>query len=275
MKKILNSKIFKIIITIILILVFLLLIVFALYKATIDVSDNNIDKFDYVLDNIPNNSYKIIDFLSFDSIEDPDNIKINIPKDYMYLNLIDMKTFSNELFGNENVKLNKIGIVSNFSNNNNLDYYLDVTYNNKFDAYVTGTIEIKFNADSVDLYSKKIVIGDGLPMFLYKPFLPFKDDELIYSFNTSDFKYTNNEIIKFDLINNFRIRKDYLNFKFKYIDNIEYIGKMVFGDNYQYFDTSIKKIAPILLELVIGNNSEEYIDFSDILLPSIQNNILD
>lgn len=274
MKKNLNSKIFKIIITIILILVFLVLIVFGLYKATIDVSDNNIDKFDYVLDNIPNNSYKITDFLSFDSIEDPDNIKINIPKDYMYLNLIDMKTFSNELFGNENVKLNKIGIVSNFSNNNYLDYYLDITYNNKFDAYVTGTLEIKFNTDSVDIYSKKIVIGDGLPMFLFNPFLSYKNDELIYSFNSKDFKYTDNNIVKFDLINNFKITKDHLNFKFKYIDNVEYIGKMVFGDNYQYFETSIKKIAPILLELLIGNNSEEYIDFSDILIPSIQNNIL-
>lgn len=250
-------------------------IIFIIYKSTIDISDSNIDKFNYDLNssNIKND-YKFIDFLSYNSNIDKNIINIDIPIDYFYNNIIDIENLQQFYIDNYNIKLNKIGLVSNISNNNIIDFYADITYHDLLDAYISGTLTYKFfDNNDIEIYVKDIIVGDGLPSIFYKPFININNADLTYRIKADDYYYLNNNVLNLEHINDIRLKKDSFTFKYNLLNNIDAIGEYIFNDYYSSIKNSINDILPIVLEICIGENSQDYSELFEYLLPLINNDI--
>ena len=267
-----KSVFFKVLITILIVILVLVTAVFGLYKATIDVADKNSSKFDYDFSlpvNIDEN-IKFTDFITYDSKVDPNTLFIDIPKDYVYNVIYRIQDIAGNINKETGIKLNRLGTVSNAQNPNLIDFYADVTYKDTINSYVNGSVryEITENND-VNIYIDKFVIGDGFPMFIYKAFLPFKDGDLLSTIKADDFDLLKNKTLDLSLISNLKLSSSSLKYSYDYMSNIKNIASYIFGDNIKFINSSIEKIVPIVLELTVGENKEEYIDTASSILPMV------
>lgn len=267
-----KSGFFKVLITILIVLLVLVAAVFGLYKATIDVADKNSSKFDYDF-SVPvtiDDKVKFTDFITFDSKVDPNTLFIEVPKDYLYNVIYKVQDIANYINNETNIKLNRLGTVSNAQNPNLIDFYADVTYKNLINGYISGSVryEITENND-INFYIDKFVIGDGFPMFIYKAFLPFKDGDLLNALKAENFDLLKNKTLDLNLISNLKLNSNSLTYSYNYMSNIKNVAKYIFGDNIEALNSSIEKIVPIVLEITVGENKEEYIDAAGILLPLV------
>lgn len=270
---ILSKKVSKIVFTVIITLALLYVILFTIYKSTIDISTRNIDKFDRDLsvDTIEIKT-DFLDYINYDSKKDKSTLHISIPKEYLYQEIIKIDEFNNELNDKYGLNINKFGFLNNAKETNTIDFYADVTYKEFLNAYITGSIEYKITENNgIDLYLKKIVIGDGLPMFLYQAFLPIKPGDLIYQIDPNEYELLKDNILKLDLIRNVKIDSNSLNFDFDYMSNLKSITKYVFGDDYDTskIDISLENTIPVVLEAILGENQDEYFEIAKVLFPKI------
>ena len=270
---ILSKKVSKIVFTVIITLALLCIILFTIYKSTIDISTKNIDKFDRDLsvDTIEIKT-DFLDYINYDSKKDKSTLHISIPKEYLYQKIIKIDEFNKELNDKYGLNINKFGFLNNAKETNTIDFYADVTYKEFLNAYITGSIEYKITENNgIDLYLKKIVIGDGLPMFLYQAFLPIKPGDLIYQIDPNEYELLKDNILKLDLIKNVKIDSNSLNFDFDYMSNLKAITKYVFGDDYDTskIDISLENTIPVVLEAILGENQDEYFEIAKVLFPKI------
>lgn len=263
------SKIVKILLIVLLTISLICIAIFALYKATVDVADKNVDKFDYVLsENHDVDSLNYKDFIKYDSEVSPNTLSIDISKDYFYKNIIKIDEINAKLTENYNLILNKIGIVSDISSSNTLDFYADCINKNGLNMYITGSLEYSYTENNgIQVYMKKIVIGDGLPMFIYKAFLPINENELIFELEANEYQFLKNGILKLESISNIKFTKTDVKFDFNYMDSVNEIIKYIFGNNSSFISQQAENLMPIILEIVVGDNAEEFMDFAELLLP--------
>ena len=266
-----KSKIITIILVLISILLFISFIIYAIYKSTVDISTKNDDKFDYVLaKEYDNSEYNYLDFLSYDLNKTKDLINIKIPKTYLYENIIDIKSLTKQLEDNYNLKITRIGALSNLINNNYIDFYLDGLYSNNFKLYITGVLEYKVtNNNGLQVLIKEINIGDGLPSFIYKGFIPLKQGDILYEIDPNKYSFLKDYILDLNLIKNVKMRKNYLMFDFDYMSNIENITKYIFKDEKIILNDALKSIMPVIIDTMLNNENQENNNLLDEILPMI------
>lgn len=252
-----KNAILKALLTILIIIALLCLGIFGLYKSTIDISAQNLDKFDYNLSDIEDNKeYNYLDFISYDSENNPDSLLISVPKSFIYDKVLKIHELNDDFNKNYEININRIGFVSNYSEQNTLDYYMDITYKNIINAYVSGTMEYIFTEDNgIKLVMKNMVIGDGLPKFIYESFLPYKTGDVIYEVKSKDYELLENNVLLLDAIKNIKVTKQDLNFEFDYISNLKSITNYVLGEDSKTVDDTIKELMPIILDIIINDNS--------------------
>lgn len=266
-----NKNILKIALIVFVTIILICIAIISLYKALVDVSDDNSNKFDYNLNEIHEiNEYDYKDFVSYDSNVLPDALSIDIPKNYFYTNILKIDSLNALLQEKYNLYLNRFGLVTNIQKQNTLDFYADCSKNNGLDMYITGSIRYEYTQNNgINIYMDKIIVGDGLPMFIYKAFLPINDGDLIYEIKANDYEFLRNKILKLSSINNLKITNNDVKFNFKYMDSVNEIIKYIFGDNSTFISNQVENYMPIILELLVGNNKEEFMDFGQLLLPNI------
>ena len=265
----------KIIIIVLIVVLFLIVAIFGLYKSTVDVSDKFSDKFDYILsDKHEIKEYSYLDFVSYDSNND-NYLSIEVPKDYIYDKLVNIQNINADLKDKYEISLNRIGVLSNLIEKNCVDFYVDVTYKNKINALVTGTIEYKFTNDNgIQLFLKKLVIGDGLPMFLYKNFIPFKDGDMIYELKSDNYDCLREKILLLSCIEKINIGTKSVKFNYNYMSNLKAISEYIFDDEAKNINDSLEILMPIVLDIIINNNADEYIEMAELILPLITDGLL-
>lgn len=269
-----KSNILVVILAVLIVILLLCLAIFGLYKATVDISNNNIDKFDYdFTQNYPINEYNIKDFVRYNSEEKIDTLFINIPKQIFYEKIIKIEAIRQDLIDKYSFIINKIGCLSNVSKQNIIDFYIDGTYNDSLDMYITGSIKYEFTSDNcIEVYMDKLVIGDGLPMFIYKAFLPINDGDLIFKINSNDYEFLKHSILSLDSINNIKLNNNALKFEFNYTNSIKQITSYILGDASSFVEKSIETMMPIILEITVGENPEQYLDIYKLISPYIKLN---
>lgn len=264
-------SILKVILTIFIVIGILLIAGFGIYKATVDVSNKNSSKFEYDFSQIvTEKEVNYMEFITFDSKIDPNTLFIDIPKDYFYNNILKIRDIASDIQKDTEIKINRLGTVSNAQNANLIDFYADVTYKDLINAYVTGSIryEIIENND-INLYIDKFVIGDGFPMFFYKVFLSFKDGDLLETIKAENYEFLKDKTLDLSKIKDVHLNSSQLKFSFNYMENLINIADYMFGENASNYSPILEKIVPIVLELTIGENKEEYIDMANLYLPML------
>ena len=249
-------KLFKVLLVLFITISALFGIIYLIYKNTIDLSNKNQDKFDYVLNDSSVNTQTndFMDFITYSSDQDLDSLTFTIPKDYFYKEIIKIDDFNNE-----SISINRIGTISNPFNKNSIDFYCDLTILDSINMYANGILHFETNStNGLDIYLDKFVIGDGLPMFFYKEFLPFKDGDLIYSINSDEFELLKKNIIVFDSIENYTINKNTIEVEYSISDSLAPILEYAFKDKISLYSDVLNDIAPILLEIKFGSNSSEF-----------------
>lgn len=255
----------------------LLLAVFGIYKTTVDISAQHEDKFDYDLSQeVVIKEYDYLDFIKYDSKEDEDNLFITIPKEYIYNNIIKIHDFADSLNNDYELKLNKFGFLSNIVEENSFDFFADTTYKNLINAYITGTLQYKVTDDNgIEVYLTNIVVGDGFPSVFYKEFLPIKQGDLVYKLNSSDYELLKTNTLKLNAINNVNADKDNLKFEFNYMSNLKEISTYILGEDAKDLQEPLQQMMPIILEMLIGENQDEYMELASALIPALIDNIFD
>lgn len=270
-KKILNAFL-----TIALIIAILFVSVFIIYKTTIDISNKKVEQFDYNLSTNNYNNYNYLSFIKYNSNEDLNHLSITIPKDYVYSNLLKINEFSDNISSKYDIKINKIGIFSNIINKNYHDFYADVTYKSFINAYISGNIKYEINnKNGIDFVLSNIVVGDGLPSIFYKYLLPIKNGDIIFEIDSNNFEFLNDNVLNLQFIDNISLNKEHLKFKYDYMSNLKDISKYIFGEKSKYIDNSLENIMPIILEIMVGDNKEEYSEIASAIIPQFLLGIID
>ena len=272
-KNVSKNRIFKIVLYVLLAIILIFALFCLFYKTTINVSDKNIDKFDYVVnDNAVDFNTDYLEFIKYDSNKNKCTLHITVPKQYIYDKLIKLNEFNKEFNDKYDININRIGFTCDENKPNIIDYSADLSYKNIINAYIHGSIEYKFtNNNGICFYMNSMKIGKNIPEFLYKSFLPFKNGDLIYEVKSDDYDLLKNNVLVLNLIKNIRTDNDNLYFDFDYMSNLKYITKYVFGDDYDTskIDSSLQKTIPILFEALFGDNQKEYIKIAEKLFPMI------
>lgn len=263
----------KAILIILAIIVSLSLIIVLLYKTKIGVADKYEECYDYDFNKqVIVNNHSIKDFLSYDSKTDEDNIYVDIDKTYFYKNILKIDDINNKLSNDYNLKINKIGTTGN---GNNVDFYIDVDYKDSIKTFVSGTIEYRFtNENNIELYLTDLNIGDNIPKSIYSKFIPFNNGDLIYTLNKNKYEVLNNDLLRLDLIKDIKINKENITFKYNYVDNTDNIISYIFDSDTENIIRVIKPIMPMVLEIMIGSNKDEYINILSTLIPKLLEIIL-
>lgn len=228
---------------------------FRIYKNVIDVSDKNRDKFDYNLSNISDNEYNYLDFINYDSKNDPNSLQISMPKEYIYKEIIDIKGYADELNTKYGLKLKQIGFSNNNSEENCIDIYADTTYKKLINAYISGILQYEFTSDNgIKVYLKSITVGDGLPNALYEDLLPLKVGDLVYEVKSSDYNLLNENVLDLKFINSVNTDKNNLNFKFDYMSNLKEVSEFIFKDKANEINQPLEEIMPVILDIMFNPN---------------------
>lgn len=271
-----RKKIFSAILAIVLIIAILFVSVFIIYKTTIDISNKKVEQFDYNLSTNNYNNYNYLSFIKYNSNEDLNHLSITIPKDYVYSNLLKINEFSDNISSKYDIKINKIGIFSNIINKNYLDFYADVNYKSFINAYISGNIKYEINnKNGIDFVLSNIVVGDGLPSIFYKYLLPIKNGDIIFDIDSNNFEFLNDNVLNLQFIDNISLNKEHLKFKYDYMSNLKDISKYIFGEKSKYIDNSLENIMPIILEIMVGDNKEEYSEIASAIIPQFLSEIID
>lgn len=265
------SKLLKIILVILSVILVLALTLFGLYKSMIDISDKYTSKFDYDLSSEPVSvDYKLTDFLGYNSKTNKDAIRITIPKDRFYNRILGINELTSNYYDEYGIKINRIGTISNATNSNLIDFCADISYKDKINAYISGSIRYEFNdSNGINLYLEKFVIGDGVPMFLYSSFLPFKDGDFITEISADSYEYTKYKALNLKDVDSLIIDSNSLKFNYDYSNNLDNISKYLFGDQADKFTDIMKNVLPIVMEMTFGDNKDEFVDFSEMNIPYI------
>lgn len=268
-------SIIKVLLIVVGVIAILLLALFAIYKSTVDISSKHEDKFDYNLSaEVIKTEYDLLDFVRYNSKENEDNLFITVPKNIIYDDVIKIHEFADDLYKESEVKLNKFGFISNVLEENNFDFFADITYKKYINAYVTGNIQYKITDDNgIEMYLTKIVIGDGFPSVFYKAILPIKAGDLIYKLNSKEYELLKDNVLKLSSINNVKVDKESLKFEFNYMSNLEEISVYLLGEDAKAIQAPLQKMMPIMLEMLIGDNQDEYSELASFLIPAIIGNL--
>lgn len=271
-----RKKILTAFLTIALIIAILFVSVFIIYKTTIDISNKKTEQFDYNLSTNNYNNYNYLSFIKYNSNEDLNHLSITIPKDYVYSNLLKINEFSDNISSKYDIKINKIGIFSNIINKNYLDFYAHVTYKSFINAYISGNIKYEINnKNGIDFVLSNVVVGDGLPSIFYKYLLPIKNGDIIFEIDSNNFEFLNDNVLNLQFIDNISLNKEHLKFKYDYMSNLKDISKYIFGEKSKYIDNSLENIMPIILEIMVGDNKEEYSEIASAIIPQFLSGIID
>ena len=268
-------SIIKVLLIVVGVIAILFLALFAIYKSTVDISSKHEDKFDYDLSaEVIKTEYDLLDFVRYNSKENEDNLFITVPKTIIYDDVIKIHEFADDLYKESEVKLNKFGFISNVLEENNFDFFADVTYKKYINAYVTGNIQYKITDDNgIEMYLTKIVIGDGFPSVFYKAILPIKAGDLIYKLDSKEYEILKDNVLKLSSINNVKVDKENLKFEFNYMSNLEEISVYLLGEDAKAIQAPLQKMMPIMLEMLIGDNQDEYLELASFLIPTIISNL--
>lgn len=267
-----NNRILKAFAILFAIVLFLCASIYFIYVQTINISDKYTDKFDYDLncDKVITD-YNYLDFIKYNSKEDINNLSITVPKDCYYDDIVEINEAAEDINAKYGIKINKIGTISNIIQNNSIDFYTDITYKNTLNAYVYGTVKYEFTDNNgIKLYLTNIVVGDGCPSLFYKSILPVNIGDLLYEFNPKNYKYLDNDVINLKYLNNIKINKTSLKFKYDYMSNLENISNYLLKDRSDILEKSLENLMPIVLESLIGDNKEEFSELSTILIPNLK-----
>lgn len=232
-----------------------LLLVFGLYKLLVDTSNKHLDNFDYNLNEelTEIKEYTYLDFVSYDSKNDPNTLSISIPKVYTYEKIIDIRSLAKDFDDNYELHINRIGYKTNENEKNIIDFYADVTYKTYINAYVHGQMEIVFTDDNgLQLVLKDIYIGDNLPEFIYRSFLPIKSQDIIYELKADEFEFLKEKLLDLKLISDIKIDSENINFKFDVMSNVNIIIKYIFGDDAAIVEEFVKELFPEILNGIIN-----------------------
>lgn len=268
-------SIIKVLLIVVGVIAILFLALFAIYKSTVDISSKHEDKFDYDLSaEVIKTEYDLLDFVRYNSKENEDNLFITVPKNIIYDDVIKIHEFADDLYKESEVKLNKFGFISNVLEENSFDFFADVTYKKYINAYVTGNIQYKITDDNgIEMYLTKIVIGDGFPSVFYKAILPIKAGDLIYKLDSKEYEILKDNVLKLSSINNVKVDKENLKFEFNYMSNLEEISVYLLGEDAKAIQAPLQKMMPIMLEMLIGDNQDEYLELASFLIPTIISNL--
>ena len=227
---------------------------FRIYKNVIDVSDKNRDKFDYNLSNNNSNvEYDYLDFISYDSKNDPNTLQISIPKEYIYKEIVDIKGFADDLNTKYGLKLKQIGFSIDENEENYINFYADTTYKKLINAFVSGTLQYEFTSDNgVKLYLNSISVGDGLPTMLYENLLPLKAGDLIYEVKSSDYELLKDNVLDLKCIHDINTDKDNLKFRFDYMSNLKEVSEYIFKDKAKEVNDPLEELMPIILDIMFN-----------------------
>ena len=251
---------------------FLVSIFIVIYNETIDVSDRNLDKFDFELNYSHVDDVEFREMVSYDSNKDFNNMLISIPKNYFYTRIFDVYSLNEKFSQNYNITFKNIGILTS-TMPNTLDVYMDASYNDMFDFYLTFNLEYLFNDNnSIDFYIKNIIIGDGLPKVFFDHFINIKENTLIYTIDSNNFKLTSDGILTVKDLNSIKANKKAVSCKFNYLNNIDNLFNFVSGDEEFVIEESKDKYLSMIFEILIGKNAEEYEEISKLIMPQLINN---
>lgn len=266
-----TRKILKILLVVFCVILVLIVTLFGLYKSLVDISSKNESKFDYISTSETNNQeYKLTDFLGYNSKTNPDVLRVKIPKQHFYNRILGINELIQQINNDYDIQIHRLGTVSNATGKDLVDFCADISYKNTINAYISGTIRYEFNSlNGIDIYLEKFVIGDGVPMFLYRDFLPFKDGDMIAEISADNYELLKYKALNLKYVDNVVIDSSNLNFEFKYMENIENIAKYKFGDQADSFTDIMKNVFPIVMEMTFGDNKEEFKDLSETYIPYI------
>ena len=253
------KKLLKALLIVLGILAVLCLILFGLYKTTVDVSEKNSANFDYDFSKIiVKKDYSYVDFLTYDSKNNKGTLFVDIPKNYIYDTIVDVHDVNAKLNEKYAVKINRFGTKSSQNNENSIDFCADLTYKEKINAYVSGTLRYEITDDNgVNLYLDKLVLGDGLPSFLYKGFIPIKDGDQVYRLDPTRFDFLKEKILDLSMIKNINVDDKSLKFEFDFMSNLKNIANYVFGGELKIINDSLENIVPPVMDVIINGKSTE------------------
>lgn len=223
-------------------------VVYYLYSNYVNVADRYEDKFLYTVSQIDDSKeYKVDDFINYDYENDPDNIQISIPCEYVLTKALDIKNLCNNLSENYEVDVNRIGI-ENGNEANSFNYYVEVSYKRKINSIVKGVINYEITQNnSIKIYSKDIDVGDNIPKSLYDSYIELPIDKLISEIKPSEIKLLSDNTLDLSQISNIEFKEGNFEFKYNYLSNIDGILKYIVGDNKVYENNVIKFVQTALI----------------------------
>lgn len=253
-----NSKLKKILKIIFIILAVICLLIGGLYlyyKSHIDVAIEHENEYDYDLNinhNLP--SYKINDLIEYNN-DLSTNLLISIPKDLFYKEIINIDSINTSIRNEYNFNINKIGIRSDDNNPNELIIVLDLSFinNPNFNTFAYLYLNCELNEDNLIVYFKDLIVGKDLPRFIYKNYIPYTDNEIMYKLNTNELDVFDGQKLNLSNIKNIKINKDIISFEADIINTIKDFVRDNFNINSDKLDAFIEALLPTLMDLILND----------------------
>lgn len=267
-----KATLLKIILTVLIIALVLILIIFGLYKTLVDCG------------NIYNNKYDDVPTLIQEYVNDGDDISkiVEYNKENKTCTFTFSKGFIYSNFDYQDklqyFKDNYILDIQRFGFDlNTIDQYIYVYVEGIYDKSITSCLKADISYviedDSIKLILKDYTIGKGLPKEWFDNLLPYKIDDVIYTFKIdeieglketgfnlkflNDIEYTDNKYIK--------VTTDVENLALELIDTN--ISKLGIDTNNQDYKETIGKIIPKIVDSILGNlESKDIVSLIDSFL---------
>lgn len=230
-------------------IIFIIFMIFIYYRTHIDISRKYKKYFDYNLESNIVDEYNIDNFFTLNGNEDNKILNISIPKNYIYQNVIDLDAINNDINKNYDVKIKKIGLISNENNENLINLYLECSYHNIVDVFLLSELEYEFTEQNgLNIYLNSIDIGKNLPKSIIDKYLPKINKQLIYEIKAEDVQLLNSQLLQLDKINSVDFNNESLNIEFNIYDNVRQIIVNTYGENENKIQFLIKSLIPNIVE---------------------------
>lgn len=219
-----NNKKFPIALKVILFLLILFLsiciAILIFYKTNIDISSKNSDKFDLNINNSNEIQYNVNDFFDFNTENSPNTLFIDIPKQYLYTNILKIEDLNNELNNNYGITIDKVGLFSNKIDKNNIDFYLNLVYKKYINVYIHGSLNLKVANNQLTLKLNDINIGK-LSDEIVDKVLPIHENIVLYEINSNNNYLLKNNIIYLENLEEIDFNQNNLHIEFDILNNIK------------------------------------------------------
>ena len=244
-----------------------------IYDNHFDIADKYQDKYDIALPYDIENNDDIRNYLSY-SKEDPYNLSIDIPKEYFYSNMIDINEVVEDIYQMDEIRVNKMGVLSSQDEENTADVYLDAIYKDKLNCFIKANVKYEvIENNKIKLSVSSIQIGDGSYNDLIKKLFKINDKYEISTIDLSNIDLVKNNILMIDMLENLDITSNNINCDYDLQANLNNISLYIFKDENTLMNLD-DNLIPDILDLLFNKNLDSLSDISSIVQSLIINNKL-